>query len=369
MFQFSINRQKPAYNKTNRPWYDTKRGISHALTSLEGFHNLVVERHTAGYDRGERLNEFVIFGRYSFDTCGNCSKATNTTPKELFPNIPDVLTDEEFWIYVKKHSSKEMHFSFAYNGGDLPLPMLKCCHCGKTWDLQNCYDTVVRHSTQVYPLIDFVGQRLWDVKVFYAQRNDAIYRMQPDILIRNDKYIDLSLKYPNSEHDYEKSVVKNERGWLSEKEGITDDYIIQSGDEGFFNVLKYFHHTCNKIDRRQTTETKFKKIFEKAGFKDIIMLATPNEYCSCELCAPWFNVNTEFGTIKIGWRKRVINIDWDSPESSVIKTMNARGKFLQKKILPLFEDENVTKGDSGIHAWGWEKAQEYLTKIYNLLSQ
>jgi hypothetical protein len=353
MLILSISREKPVHSEINRPWYDIKTGISQSLTSLEGFNNLVEERHAAAYDRQERLNEFIILGRYSFDTCGNCAQAIDTIPKELIPDIPDVLTTDEFWVYVREHSDKEIQLSFTYNGGNLPLPGLKCAHCGKTWKIKNCYDTVVRHTTEVYPLVDFVGQTLANVKMVYAQRNDAIYRMQLDIIIRNDKNIDLSLKYPNPEHDWEKSIVKNERGWLDEEDGITDDYVIQSGDEGFFNVWIYFHHTCNRIDLSQNMKARFKEIFEKAGFKKVLIWSIKNEYCSCEVCAPWFNVNTEFGTIKIGWRKRVINIDWGSLQ----------------KISSLFEDEGVTKGDNYIHAWSWEKAQEYLTKIYNLLSK
>lgn len=363
MTTFSLNREKLIYNEVDRPWYDIKTGISKSLLSLEGFNNLVSERRAAAYDRKERLNEFIVFGRYSFDTCGNCSQATDIIPKKLFPDIPDVLTYDEFWAYVKEHSNEEIWLSWTCNGGNLPLPELKCAHCGKTWDIKDCYDTVVRHTTEVYPLADFIGQTLGDLKMAYAQHNDAIYRMQSDIVIRNDRNIDLSPKYPNPENDWEKSIVKNEHGWLDEKDGITDDYVIQSGDEGFFNVWKYFHNTCNKIYLRESMKAKFKKLFEGSGFKDVKMFARKNEYCSCELCAPWFNVKTEFGNIKIGWRKRVINIDWGSP------TVTVRSKLLHKNISSLFKDEDVTKGNDYIHAWGWEKAQEYLTKIYNLLSK
>jgi len=363
MFEFSLNKEPLAHNEAGRSWYDTKKGIAESLKSLEGLCRLVAERHTAGYERKERLNEFYILGRYWLDTCGNCLEANGTVPKDLLPDIPDVLAHDEFWAYIREKTGKEdLMLSFSIN--NLPLPGLKCVQCGMPWEIQNCHDTVVWHETKVFPLTDFVGKTLRDVKDAYAKRNDAIFRMQSDVLIRNDKHIDLSLKYPNPEHDWQKSIVKNERGWLNEKDGITDDYVIQAGDEGFFNVWKFFHHTCNREHLHQEAERQFRSIFEKAGFKEIRMAALPNEYYPSDYSAPWFNVSTEFGTIKIGWRKRVINIDWSAME----ETLRACGKLPKQSILSLFDKENVTKGNTFIHAWGWEKAQDYLSRIHGLLS-
>ncbi len=364
MLKFLVGKELPVYEEFGRPWYDTKEGVTKSLNSLEELIRLVKERHSAGYEREERLNEFYILGRYTLDTCGNCSKANEIIPKELLPDIPDVLTRDEFWAYIMEQTGDDLMLSFSMNGGDLPLPGLKCPHCGISWEIQNCHDTVVWHTTEIFPLTEFVGKTLEDVKVAYEQRDDAMYRMQPDILIRNDKHIDLSSKYPNSEDDWEKSLVRNERGWLNEKDGITNKYTIEAGDEGFFNVWKFFHHACNRTHLRQEEERQFRGIFEKAGFKDIRIFSIQNEYCSCNRCAPWFNVNTEFGTIKIGWRKRVINIDW----SSAMEALKERGQLSEEKLSSLFEDQDVTKGDTGIHAWGWEKAQEYLTRIYATFS-
>ena len=65
---------------------------------------------------------------------------------------------------------------------------------------------------------------------------------------------------------------------------------------------------------------------------------------------PWFTVTTSIGRIKIGWRKRVVSIDW---EDSLCK----------KDGSELFPDENVTKGGPYIHAWSKEKMIEYVNKI------
>lgn len=77
----------------------------------------------------------------------------------------------------------------------------------------------------------------------------------------------------------------------------------------------------------------------------------PNGYCSDWCCKhlPWFIVTTRIGRITIGWRKRVINIDWSET------TGKTSGE--------LFPSEDVTKGERMIHAWSIEDAQRYVDAI------
>jgi hypothetical protein len=363
MIKFSIAKKQQPHEEVGRPWYDTKAGIAESLASLAAFKQMFAERHEAGYEREERLNDFYVLGRYSLDTCGNCMKAQGFIPKEVYPDIPDVLTREEFWSFIKGHSAGDGPMLSFGMGSDLPYPHLICSHCQRGWDMTNYHDTVAWHLHETYSLADFVGKTLAEMKAAYCQRNDAIYFMQPDVLIRNDRFIDRSPKYHHPEKDWQKGIVKNEKGWMSEKDGITDEYVIQPGDEGHFNVWKYFHHECNKKHLAAEEQKYFREIFEKAGFKEIRLTETPNQYCPCEKCAPWYHVATKFGTFLIGWRKRVINIDW----SNVIKTLKQRKKLPKKSIASLFNGENVTKGSDSIHAWGKEKAVEYLTLIYSRL--
>lgn len=75
----------------------------------------------------------------------------------------------------------------------------------------------------------------------------------------------------------------------------------------------------------------------------------PNEY-SNSYPTPWFLVTTHKGVIKIGWRKRVIQIDWTDSD-------------IEEETKDLLPDEDVTKFEKTIHAWGYEKAQEYISKL------
>lgn len=78
----------------------------------------------------------------------------------------------------------------------------------------------------------------------------------------------------------------------------------------------------------------------------------PNEYCGRYCCKhlPWFIVTTSVGRIKIGSRKRVINIDW----KDTVGTLESD---------ELFSDEETTKGNKYIHAWSLEDATRYVEKI------
>lgn len=244
--KFSINKKPVKHNEKGRPWYDTIKGVKKSLKSLGTFQRLLSERRTAGYNRNERLNEFYVLGRYWLDTCGNCCKIQGYVPKVELPKIPDVLTRDKFLVYIKKNSvnGEDTMISSSYESG-LPHEGVICPVCKKEWDIGNCHDTMVLHKTEVFPLSDLVGKTLGEVKMTYAKRNDAIYRMQSDILIRNDRFIDLSPEYPKPEHDWQKGVVKNEKGWVSERDGIMDDYVIQENDEGFFNIWTYYHGDCH----------------------------------------------------------------------------------------------------------------------------
>lgn len=107
-------------------------------------------------------------------------------------------------------------------------------------------------------------------------------------------------------------------------------------------------------EKRQKIISDLKGLFDNPIYcKEI-----PNEYWGKDSgygwSSPWLLATTTKGVIKIGWRKRVINIDWS--QSDVTKTAEE-----------LFPNESVTKGSYSnprfIHAWGYDKAKEYLNKI------
>lgn len=121
---------------------------------------------------------------------------------------------------------------------------------------------------------------------------------------------------------------------------------------------------CDKIIqylRMETLKNDPKTIKEVQGAKENLLLCfperdriyvqeIPNRYSS-GYANPWYKVTTSKGVIIIGWRKRVINIDWS--ESEIEHDGNI-----------LFASEDVTKDKHMIHAWGYEKAHQYLHKLF-----
>lgn len=71
-----------------------------------------------------------------------------------------------------------------------------------------------------------------------------------------------------------------------------------------------------------------------------------NEYAPGEGASPWFKVLTPIGTIKIGNRKRVINIDWTDTDVRHVVT-----------------EDHVTKSETHVHAWSVGKAVNYLIAL------
>ncbi|MDD5417629.1 MAG: hypothetical protein PHW96_01940 [Candidatus Nanoarchaeia archaeon] len=128
-----------------------------------------------------------------------------------------------------------------------------------------------------------------------------------------------------------------------------EDFVMDIYEEG----VVFLHEDCNRHCLNVKYEKIFRDLFEKSGYKDVSLSAVKNQYCGCSKCAPWYEVNTEAGKFLIGWRKRVINID-----CSEIKGIN---------LYLLFRKEETTKGKDYIHAWGYEKAEAYLSKIHNKL--
>lgn len=125
---------------------------------------------------------------------------------------------------------------------------------------------------------------------------------------------------------------------------------------------RYISTVCSNImDKlREGTVSNDPKTIQDAALERVSLISCfptplvyvrsiPNEYYETKMF-PWLLVTTTKGHIKIGWRKRVIVIDWSDSDVKV-------------KAKDLFQGEETTMDGTMIHAWGYDKAKEYLTKI------
>ncbi len=108
----------------------------------------------------------------------------------------------------------------------------------------------------------------------------------------------------------------------------------------------------NEVDKRKEHVVELTELFKSAGFETIHVETIESGYCkeSCCYKFPWIIVTTPKGRIKLGWRKRVMNLDWSESD------ITAMGEIL-------FKDEKTTTGEKYIHCWSKEKAVEYLKKL------
>lgn len=324
-------------------FYDTKEGIRDSLQTLVAFNHLIRERSRAGYQRHEKLQSFVVLGRWWFDTCGNTGRARDWIPKIHIPQMPDVMTMDEFRTMLQEYdfytkpdlltdeeleadpklysSGRSFSTSVAWgmDGSGVPPAHVECPICHEKWTMQNCHDAMSVRSTHKQEEDGFVinDKTIEEIKAYFSGRSDAEFFIHPEVY-----HADKSRSKPD------------------------DSYVIQEDDDLMITRFAYYHFVCMEIMLANRELDHFKKIFENAGLA-ATFTPVPNQYCGNKYCCPpWFEAKTPVGTFTIGWRKRVINIEFESLD-----------------IAGLFPDENVTKGKDHIHAWGEEKATEYLKKI------
>ena len=98
-------------------------------------------------------------------------------------------------------------------------------------------------------------------------------------------------------------------------------------------------------------QEQVKGLFALAGIDVLRMWELPNQYWPDAYVeerknSPWWLVKTPKGLIEIGWRKRVISIDWSDTD-------------IRREVT----EEDTTKSETMVHAWGNEKALTYLTAL------
>ncbi len=129
------------------------------------------------------------------------------------------------------------------------------------------------------------------------------------------------------------------------------------------NISKYIQNLVNEIHVNTVALDPKSKIEAEKNKTEILSLFNQpiyvqeikNQYWGDAYWArhlPWFKITTPKGIITVGWRKRVINIDWSESDIKI-------------EAKELFPDEDVTKFDQTIHAWSLEKGREYINKLLN----
>ena len=133
---------------------------------------------------------------------------------------------------------------------------------------------------------------------------------------------------------------------------LKDKDIYNAVDEAMGSITAAIRLAMAKVDPKTLVATKRNAELLKLFPEKIFVKELPNGYCRDWCCKhlPWFEVITEIGVFIIGWRKRVIQLDWS-------------GTLNDSDADTLFPDESTTKYGRSIHAWSESKAKEYIEKI------
>jgi len=327
--------------KTTEQVVDTKEGIRKYLDDgLFGLHRLGEDRANLYSQSNKPLKKWIVAGRFELSTNGSIQTLMEINKKRVIDvsEAGDVLSNEKFWVALNTKMGQDAGVAIYENSKPPPATVM-CPECKKGWTLKNAHDFHCTSDTTIINASDFVGKTLKYFSEHVKLRTDALYRITYECGVQNDKHIDRTphKKYPTLE--------VNHGGFIDR----SDDYILESGDSGYFWRFKYYHSRCWETHLDRCHEKFFEIVFKDAGFESFEMRKITNEYCTCDICGPWFEVSVlGFGSVKIGWRKRVINIDWFGTG---------------RNFLNLFEKEDVTKWDKGIHAWTKDDAIKYLSKI------
>jgi hypothetical protein len=211
--------------------YNTKDGLATMLGSLDRLKALQVERRAAGYVRQERMEEFVLLGRFHLDTCGNFSFAAfDVLRPEAYAVVPPVLTKAEYEVFAKQYARPDLD-SYVLESA-LPPPHAVCVACGIGWSLVDCHSAV--RNTQVHSvqsLDAYAGRTLGEAAALIAATPGAEHGLN-GWLVRSDRFID--------------HAQDNPEGWRDDEEGIGPDYVIQVGDEANVLITPFHHAECSE---------------------------------------------------------------------------------------------------------------------------
>lgn len=134
----------------------------------------------------------------------------------------------------------------------------------------------------------------------------------------------------------------------------TKDRRIQ---DAVYRAAEEIEQVLIEVSLESNIEARLRRKAERqeilALFKTVVFVEEiPNGYCSRGCCKhlPWFIVTTPVGRFRIGWRRRVILIDWEQ----TVRTKTSE---------ELFAAEKVTKDQKMIHAWNLKDAARYIEVI------
>ncbi len=332
----------------NAPWYDNCVGLTPRTTTLAGLNEIAVARRDA-FNRKEKLRDWCLLGRWVLDTCANFSLITDGIPAAAYKRVPAVLPMGEVYERYVRHTTSTY-------GSFLPLDGARCGSpaCQTLFSIVDAHDAHAVTKEEHLTADGYLGNRsILTISEIFRSAVKAEGHLRFVYGVSNPMWIDMTkTKFGGFE---------NERGfrecWSPDSDRKPSPLmfdrrdVVPSGSTLHTSVFTWFHNGCARRIRDDAQREAFVIALREVGincYAKCTMKPIPNGYWNEPDAEPWYAVETPGGVLKIGWRKRVISIDWT-------------GMKLARE--PDFSSEDVTKWETGIHAWGYEKLTEYLKVI------
>lgn len=123
-------------------------------------------------------------------------------------------------------------------------------------------------------------------------------------------------------------------------------------------AVTYRHVACADLETGSKIEVDLRRYIDATidatmPFASVEIRRIPNLYPDQN--GPWFLVGDDAMAIVVGWRRRVIVIDWS--RGLLKAAIDGHRMFAD------VEKERVTVGKDFVHAWDYDKAAEYLGRL------
>lgn len=316
----------------NDVWFDSEEGIKKSCSSLVEFNKLIEMRRAVITDRHNKdrsglLRDFLVHGDIVLSSDGSVSAlrevAANYGDKRevltIAATVPEVILFSEFLKLVEESIKPKLEWKHEFKL-DIPKSYHVCQHCSQGWNVASLFDRV---------------------------------EIDSDIMDRNDLIQAIGLETLMTIDELAKGNLLTFNQLLGEKLK-TRVRVYELDDEGCFKeatILKFAHKGCQIKAVTGINRKLFEKAIDDSGLMSTGSIRIPNEYGTTLIHGKWFLFDTDFGLIKIGWRKHVIEVDYSEIDPEYIA------------------DTDLTKGKGYEHVDDIEGLTKALSSFYNHLTE
>lgn len=317
-------------------YFNTTKGIINTISGLTSLHKVIDDRRKFRKDNPDKmLAEFVLMGWLILDKFGQVNiidqviqKGTLVDiSKEICAQMPFAISMTEFKKLTTKLNVDHWQVTVNLDRNKIPFVTTQCPCCKKAWSIHTLRDSVT--ETDVFLAEEIQSHIPSDIRMEIAVELTALTQLT-DAKMRANDVITRTLRR------------RTKANWT----------IITKDDKVHMYVRHdVYHRVCYQQVLHKTKCQEFEKVFRAVGINLFGQIRVKNEYGSESYNGPWFIFDTEYGPIKVGWRKRVIAVDY---------------RAINRDYLV---NSDETRGPGYEHVEGYEKLEASLRNFINYLKQ